>query len=299
MRRRHFIAVLGGAALACPLGTRAAEQVWHIGLVHVGLDHVPPSLATLQARLRQLGYVEGKNLKFDWHNVADEEEARQMARTFAAERVDLIVAFEDQTARAAKAATSRIPIVFVHISDDPVAAGYVQSLAHPGGNMTGVVSLFDVVDKRLEIFKQIVPALARVIVLVDPQDPIMPRERALAREAAAKLRVELLEREASTPEDAERVFAALRPGDADGVLTASPNLQTKFMATIVRLSWAHHLPLAGHRREWVQHENGALFSYAADLAPADTVVARYIDDILKGTAQASCQFSASTTSISC
>src|SRR5690348_15913557 len=120
MRRRHFIAALGGAALACPLGTRAAAKVWHIGLVHVGLDHVPPSLTTLQARLRQLGYVEGKNLKFDWHNVADEEQARQMARTFAAERVDLIVAFEDQTSRAAKAATSRIPIVFVHISDDPV-----------------------------------------------------------------------------------------------------------------------------------------------------------------------------------
>ena len=282
MRRRHFIAALGGAAFACPLGTRAAEKVWHIGLFHVGLDHVPPSLETLRTRLRELGYVEGKNLNFDWHNEPDEGEARQAARTFVAESVDLIVAFEDQTARAAKAATSRIPIVFVHVSDDPVGAGYVRSFSHPGGNMTGVVSLFDIVDKRLELFKQIVPALARVIVLVDPQDPIMPRELAMAREAAATLHIELLEREASTPEEAERVFAALRPGEADGVLTASPNLQTKFMATIVRLCWAHHLPLAGHRREWVQQENGALFSYAANLAPAGTVVARYVDDIFKG-----------------
>jgi putative tryptophan/tyrosine transport system substrate-binding protein len=284
MRRRHFIAALGGAALACPLGTHAAEKVWRIGLFHVGLDHVPPSLETLRVKLRELGYVEGKNLNFDWHNLADEEQARRTARAFVADGADLIVAFEDQTARAAKAATSRIPIVFVHISDDPIAAGYIRSLAHPGGNMTGVVSLFDIVDKRLELFKQIVPTLARVIVLVDPQDPIMPREFALTREAAAKLRVELLEREASTPEEAERVFAALRPGEADGVLTASPNLQTKFMATIVRLAWAHHLPLAGHRREWVQQENGALFSYAADLAPAATVVARYVDEILKGAA---------------
>jgi putative ABC transport system substrate-binding protein len=282
MRRRHFIAAFGGAALACPLATGAAEKVWHIGLFHVGLDHVPPSLETLRVRLRELGYVEGKNLNFDWRNQADEEQARQMARTFVAEGVDLIVAFEDQTARAAKAATSHIPIVFVHIPDDPVAAGYVRSLAHPGGNMTGVVSTFVIADKRLEIFKQIVPALARVIVLVDPEDPVVPRELALAGEAAAKLRVELLAREASTPEEAERVFAALRPGEADGVLTASPNLETKFMATIVRLSWAHHLPLAGNRREWVQRENGALFSYAADFAPAGIVVARYVDDILKG-----------------
>jgi putative tryptophan/tyrosine transport system substrate-binding protein len=284
MRRRHFIAALGGVALACPLGTSAAEKVRHIGLFHVGLDHVPPSLETLRARLRELGYVEGKNLNFDWHNQADEEHARQLARTFVAEGVDLIVAFEDQTARAAKAATSRIPIVFVHISDDPVGAGYVQSLAHPGGNMTGVVSLFDIVDKRLELFKQIVPALARVMVLIDPDDPLAPRELAMTRDAAAKLHVEVLEREAKTPEEAERVFAALRPGEVDGVLTASPNLQTKFMATIVRLSWAHHLPLAGHRREWVQQESGALFSYAANLAPAGAVVARYIDDIFKGTA---------------
>src|SRR5215467_11600743 len=72
MRRRHFIAALCGTALACPLATRAAEKVWHIGLFHVGLDHVPPSLETLRARLRELGYVEGKNLNFDWHNLADE-----------------------------------------------------------------------------------------------------------------------------------------------------------------------------------------------------------------------------------
>jgi putative tryptophan/tyrosine transport system substrate-binding protein len=284
MRRRHFIAALGGAAFARPLATRAAEKVWHIGLFHVGLDHVPPSLATLRTRLRELGYIEGKNLNFNWHNQADEEQARQTARAFVADGVDLIVAFEDQTARAAKAATSRIPIVFVHVSDDPIAASYVSSLAHPGGNMTGVVSLFDIVDKRLELFKQIVPALARVMVLIDPDDPLAPRELAITRDAAAKLHVELLEREAKTPEAAERAFAALQPGEADGVLTASPNLQTKFMATIVRLSWAHHLPLAGHRREWVQQENGALFSYAADLAPAGAVVARYIDDIFKGTA---------------
>jgi putative ABC transport system substrate-binding protein len=283
MRRRDFVLGLGGAVVAGALSARGAEKVWHIGLFHVGLDHVPPSLAPLRAKLRELGYVEGRNLNFDWHNLPDEEHARQMARTFVVDGVDLIVAFEDQTARSAKAATSRVPVVFVHGYDDPIAAGYVQSLAHPGGNMTGVVSVLDIVGKRLELFKQIVPGLARVIVLVDPVDPFTQGELATTREAAAKLGIELLEREARTPEEAERIFAALRPGEADGVLTASPNLQTNFMATIVRLSWAHHVPLAAHRREWLEPENGALFSYASDLAPAGPVVASYIDEILKGT----------------
>jgi ABC-type uncharacterized transport system substrate-binding protein len=86
----------------------------------------------------------------------------------------------------------------------------------------------------------------------------------------------------STPAQAERVFAALSPGQTDGAFVVSPSLQTKFMATILPLSWAHRLPLAGHRREYVQQENGALFSYAPNLAPAGVVAARYVDDILKG-----------------
>ena len=148
--------------------------------------------------------------------------------------------------------------------------------------MTGIVSFREVAGKRLEIFKQIMPTLRRVVCLVDPDDPLTPAELALTREAATKLHVELLEREVSTPAQAEQVFAALSPGETDGAFVVSPSLQTKFMAMIVRLSWAHHLPLAGHRREYVQQEHGALFSYAPNLAPAGVVAARYVDDILKG-----------------
>jgi putative tryptophan/tyrosine transport system substrate-binding protein len=281
MRRRTVLKVLGTVALSPPLMAQTPKKVWHIGAFHVGLDHIPPSLPVLRTKLRELGYVEGANLNFDWRNQADEDQARATAREFVAERVDLIVAFEDQTVRAAKASTASIPIVFVHVYD-PVAAGYVQTLAHPGGNLTGIVSFLEVVGKRLELFKQIVPAIEHVLVLVDPEDPSTPRELGLAREAAMKLRIGLLEQQVSSPEQAERVFATLHPGDADAVLTVSPSLQTKFMATLIRLAWAAHVPIAAHRREWVQQEKGALFSYAPNFAPAGNVAAQYVDEILRG-----------------
>jgi putative ABC transport system substrate-binding protein len=274
--------IVAAALLFAGPPAHAGEKVWHIGLFHVGLDHEPPSLPTLHKTLNDLGYRDGENLRFDWRNQADEAEARATAQAFVRERVDLIVAFEDQVVRAAKAATSKIPIVFLHVYD-PVADGHVASLSHPGGNLTGLVSFLEVVAKRLEFFKTLVPSLHRVLVLVDPNDPITPRELDETRRAAAALQLELVERAMSRPDQAQTVFAALRPGEVDGVFVVSPSLQTKFPGTILSLAREARLPLAGHRKEWV--EKGALFSYAPDLAKTGPVAARYIDRILKGGAK--------------
>jgi len=279
MKRLLFGLLALLTSILLPPELAAQGKVWHIGLFHVGLDHIPVSLPTLREGLKVLGYEEGKNIRLDWRNLPDEEAARETAKEFVRNRVDLIVAFEDQTVRAVKLATSDIPVVFLHVSD-PVASGYVTSLARPGGNLTGFVSFLDVTAKRLELFKEVVPRLRRVLVLIDPEDPITPRELGKARTAAASLKLQLVEREVSSPSDVDRVSSSLKRGDVDGIFVVSPSLQTKFFSLFVRLASEKRLPLAGHRKEWV--EQGALFSYSPDLAEVGRAAAPYVDQILKG-----------------
>ncbi len=131
MDRRAFLATLSGSLLATPLAAEAqpAGKVWRIGLFHVGLDHVPPSLDGIRDGLTALGYdtgtspaprdsavIEGKNIRLDWRNLPSEAAARVTAAGFVKDRVDLVVAFENQTVRAAKAAITQIPVVFLHVS---------------------------------------------------------------------------------------------------------------------------------------------------------------------------------------
>jgi ABC-type uncharacterized transport system substrate-binding protein len=257
-----------------------ANKVWRIGLSHVGLDHVPPSLEPLRQELKRLGYIEGKNIRLDWRNLADEEAANKTAKEFVQNRVDLIVAFESQTARAAKSATTDIPVVVVHVAD-PVAEDFGKSMSHPGGNMTGFYGVGDIPAKRLELFKEIIPKLRRVGVLVDPNDPLSARYLADVRAAAKSLKVQLLEREVITESEVSRFYNGLSAGEIDGVMAVSQTLNVKFPSLIIRLAGEKRLPFAGYRKEWV--EQGALFSYAHDLASVGPLAARYMDRIFKGT----------------
>ncbi|MGN6731592.1 MAG: ABC transporter substrate-binding protein [Candidatus Binatia bacterium] len=234
----------------------------------------------LRRELKKLGYEEGKNLHVDWRNLSDENAARIMAHEFVTDRVDIIVAFENLTVRAAKAATSEIPIVFIAVTD-PVAEGFVTNFARPGGNITGFATWGDLYSKELELFKEIVPWLRKLLVLADPHDPATDRTLEEIREIGVALKFTPIERQVVTESDAEHLFHSLRKGDADGVFIGSPNLRNKLPSVIVRLSSEKNIPLAMHRKEWV--EQGALFSYGytpTQYAPAG---AAYIDKILKGT----------------
>jgi putative ABC transport system substrate-binding protein len=266
----------------------ATQSVRRVGLMHVGTDHVPPSLGTLEARLKELGWTQGRNIKLMWRNL-EPGEAEKQAREFVREHVDVIVAFEDQSIYAAQDATSGrhhpIPIVFLHPSD-PVRDGLVKSLSHPGGNLTGVFGPRDVVTKQLELYELLVPRLHRVLTLVDPDDPATPRLLPQYRTAAAHLPrpLELDIRHASTGKDLRRIFRSLRPGEVDGAFLLSPRLRLNFTSLTIRLAARARLPVQAHRKDWV--EKGALFSYGADLGPIGRAGARYVDSILRGTSPA-------------
>jgi putative ABC transport system substrate-binding protein len=263
MDRRRFLLTSLAGAVALPFGAEAQPaRVWRIGLFHVGLDHVPPSLDGLREGLTALGYEEGKNIHFDWRNIADEDAAGTTAQAFVRDRVDLIVAFENQTVRAVKATTTEIPVVMLHVTA-PVENGFIQSFAHPGGNVTGFAGLGDIPSKEVELFKELVPRLKRLLVLFAAGDPTSSRWLADIRQAATKLKLELVERQTAKRADIERVFAAIKPGDVDGVFISSPDLRTRFPTLVLELASNRRLPLYGHRREWV--EQGALFSYNLDL----------------------------------
>ncbi len=272
--------VLGLLGAPPAANTQQPAKVWRLGLFHVGLDHVPPSLNGLREGLKALGYEEGKTIRLDWRNLADEAAANATAKEFVRDRVDLIVAFESQTVRAAKMATTDIPIIFLHVTD-PVGEGFVKSLAHPGGNLTGLGEFFaNLQAKRVELLKEIVPRLRRLLVLIDPTDPGSGEVMAEVRSAGAALKVQLVVREATEQADVERIFRALKRGEVQGVLIASSSLVTRAPSLTLRLATERHLPVPFHRKEWVAQ--GALFSYGPNFHAEGLAAARSVDKILKG-----------------
>jgi putative ABC transport system substrate-binding protein len=294
MKRRRFV-IAGAVVLAGPTLSHAqhGEKVYRIGLFHVGTDHVPPSLDGLREGLKSLGYdtgnvparmestlMTGKNIRLDWRNVPDESAAQQAARAFVRDRVDVVVAFENQTVRAAKAIITDIPVVFLHVQD-PVAYGLVASLARPGANFTGFAGIGNVPGKEFALFKELVPGLKRVLVLSAHSDPTSSRWLAEIRKVSIALKVQLDERAISDASQVQAVFQSLRPGAVDGVFVASPDVRVKLHSLILRLASERRLPMVGHRKEWVA--KGALFSYADNIHAVGRAAAiRYVGPILKG-----------------
>ncbi len=268
------------AVVSAPLAAGAqAGRVYWIGLFHVGLDHVPPALYGLREGLKELGYEEGKNLRWDFRNLPDENAAQATAQEFARQRVDLIVAFENQAVRAAKAATSEVPILFLHVLTDPVGEGFVQSLAHPGGNITGIFG--DVPAKRVELLKEVMPRLERLLLLFDPSDPTSLQELAAVRAAATARKLQLVERAAGTQAEIEQVFASAKRTNVQAVVVVS-GLVTRFPSLVIRLAAERHLAIPGHRKEWA--EQGALLSYGANYFSMGRIDgARLVERMLKGT----------------
>jgi len=280
-RRRAVVAITSFGAIGAFRALFAQQsKVWRVGLFHVGLDHVPPALDGMREGLKVLGFEEGRNISFDFRNLADMDGARTTVREFVHNNMDLIVAFENQPIQAAKEATGEIPVIMLNLSD-AVADGFVQSLSRPGGNITGFTGSGEMPAKELELLKEIMPQVQRPLLLYAEDDPASLRWLEYARKAARALRLQPLERQAKRQEDIKRIFTGLKPSEVDSVYICSPHLRLDYHELILELASERHLPLVGYRAGWV--EKGALFSYSPDFRAVGRLdMARQAAKILKG-----------------
>src|ERR1700737_3273346 len=255
MRRREFIRLIGGAAVTWPLSARAqqATKTPRIGVLTLGRpDNSDPNLGTLNAfiaALRELGYTEGQNIAIERKfGEGDADRLRRLATELVERQVDAIVALGTPAARAAKQATTTIPIVAIAMAD-PVEDELVASLARPGGNVTGTTFLGpELVAKRLQLLREVVPALSRVAGLWHPR---AYSERTMAgvvneiEVAARTLGLQLQLVPAASADDFDGAFAAMSKGGAQGLLVfPSPMLFAEYRR-IAGLAAERRLPAMG------------------------------------------------------
>jgi putative tryptophan/tyrosine transport system substrate-binding protein len=233
--------------------------------------------------LRELGYVEGKNIVIEQRRAEKANQLPSLAGELVRLKVDVIFASGgSQSALAAKRATTTIPIVMSNV-DDPVAFGLVASLARPGGNITGLSATpgLGLEGKRLELLKESFPKLSRVAALLDPNHPFALRFKTEYEAAAQPMGIRMQPLEMQEPTGLEQAFSVAKRERADVLITINSPLVTSQIKRIVDLAAKSRLPTMHQERRWV--EAGGLMSYGTDYAGLYRRAAVYVDKILKGT----------------
>jgi putative tryptophan/tyrosine transport system substrate-binding protein len=289
MKRRRFIALAGGAAVAWPLAARGqqSERLRRIGVLMSTTEDDPVGqirVAAFREGLVQFGWNEGRNLAIEWRwSGGDIARTREYAAELVRLAPDVLVANGTPATAALKQATSTIPIVFA-VVNDPVAQGFIASMAHPGGNITGFSFLeYSMVGKSLEMLKQIAPQSTRVAVMFNPDTYPYYETHLKSFEAVARqLSLDLFASPARSPAEIEDTIAKLgqRPGST---LMVTPDPFTLVHRDVViRAAVQHRVPATYSYLQNVRE--GGLTSYGADASDIFRRSASYIDRILKGAA---------------
>jgi putative ABC transport system substrate-binding protein len=277
--------VIGAAAaivaIALALTTQAQEprRQYRVGILNEAWAANHPTVEGLKAGLRELGLEEGRDVAFDIRFTEGKPEATSGAAAGLVKAgVDLIFTSNEAATLAARASTQKIPVVFTLVGD-PVAAGIVKKLAHPDANLTGVSSLTtELVPKRLEALKTLLPSLRRVFAFYHGAD--LPSSAAIVRalEVAPRLGLEVIPRTVLAPEQLDELLRTLRPGDA----LLAPDIATMDIpAILLEASLASRIPAVFSAELWVTH--GGLVSYGADYRAQGVQAARLVARILRGT----------------
>jgi putative tryptophan/tyrosine transport system substrate-binding protein len=280
MRRREFITAVAASAITWPLEqvNPVIGQLWHAGSAE---EEGKYFVAVIEG-FRQLGYVEGHNIAFECRFPAEQyERYNSFAAELVALRVDVLMAVTGPAASAAKRATTTIPIVFVLVPD-PVESKLVDSLARPGGNITGFSNIAtDLSAKRLQIFKQTIPNLSRAALLVNSNDPNVARrtiDDILSAAAILNLTVEPIRVRAA--DDLKTAFSAIANAQLQGVVLPFDGMLYNARKQIAELAVAHRLPTIHVTRGAV--ESGMLMSYGANHEEIFRRSPIYVDKILRG-----------------
>jgi putative ABC transport system substrate-binding protein len=284
IERRTFLGVIAGGLLAAPLAAEAqqAGKVARIGrLSPLSAETDAPNLAAFRKGLRELGWIEGQHFTIEARFAGGKpERLAGLAADLVRKRVDVILTGSNAGALAAKRATGTIPIVMV-TTGDPVGGGIVASLGRPGGNVTGVTALGQVLNvKRLELIKEAVPGVTRVAALINPASPYTAPFLKEREGAARSLGLEVRVLEAPDPGSFEKAFAAMAIERAGALMVQTDAMFITHRRRIVELVARSRVPAVYGEREFV--DAGGLMFYGASLADMYRDAAGYADKIFKG-----------------
>jgi putative ABC transport system substrate-binding protein len=279
LRRRQFLTLLGGAAVAWPLAARAQQQG---KIPRIGIIDDQPMWSPFREGLRDLGYLEGQNIAFEYRTADGVPERLAEAATDLVRRpVDIIATYGTAPSIAAKAATTTIPIVMIGVGD-VVRTGLVQGLAHPGGNITGNTILGpEVQPKRLQLFREAVPALSRVALLFNPDNASNRINAEEIGAAVATLNMTFRVVPVRRADELDDALAAMMRERPDGLMVTADPVHQLHVGRIINFLANNRLPGMFQLREHV--EAGGLMSYGASLPDLFRRAAGYVHRILQGT----------------
>jgi putative ABC transport system substrate-binding protein len=281
MRRNVFSLTLCAMLLAlCSFAEAQQAKIYRVGVIHPGGPY-QAVVDGLRFGLRQMGYEEGKQILLETRDAkGDLKLVEESARIFEREKINLIYAATTSVATVVKDVTSHMPIVFA-VGTDPVKSGLVQSFGKPGGRFTGVqYSTTDLTAKRLEILKEILPKLGRVITFYNPNNRSAVEAAALAREAARQFGVQVIERHAASVEELRRGLAAMKAKEADAYFYISDAMVNSQARLVIEMATSKKLPAMFSEESPVVM--GGLASYGQNFHETGRLSAKYVQKLVTG-----------------
>ena len=284
--RREVLVALGACALAAPFASFAQQQnkIWRVGFLssrHVEFLESDAFYGSFRQGMRELGYVEGKNLVIEWRSAESKNERLPVLATELVNlKVDVIVVAGTPATSAAQKATTAIPIVMGNIAD-PVEQGFVKSLARPAGNITGLSGMGgDVGLKQFEMLLSMVPKMSRLAILVNPTNMSNLDKLPVVQAAAQKRGVKILRVDARTPQEIDNAFSWIRQQNVGALIWFNDQFFLQQKSQIAGLTAKYRLP--GVAQDRMYPEAGVLMSYGTNYADQYRRTATYVDKILRG-----------------